>query len=98
MTSIRFHIPGPLLPFSGGQRDLVIETAATTVGEALLSLWAAWPGIRDRIVNEQGDVREHVNIFLGNENIRYLQGIESALPTEPDIPPEIWIVPAVSGG
>ncbi len=48
------------------------------------NLCALYPGVRDRIVTEQGQVREHINIFIGNENVRYTG--------------EISIVPAVSGG
>jgi molybdopterin converting factor small subunit len=54
----------------------------------------AYPGIRDRVVNEQGQVRQHINIFIGNENIRYTGGLASPLSEGS----EISIVPAVSGG
>lgn len=91
---ITFHIPGPLRAFSGGRSDVALNTTGATVGEALQALWAACPGMRDRVVTEQGQVREHINIFAGKENIRYTGGL--ATPVSPGM--EISIVPAISGG
>jgi molybdopterin synthase sulfur carrier subunit len=64
------------------------------VGEALVALWTLHPGIRDRVVNEQGEVRVHVNLFVGTESIRHTGGLETAVPEGG----EISIVPAISGG
>ncbi len=91
---ITFHIPGPLRSFSGGRSDVELKAQAGTVSEALQALWAACPGMRDRVVTEQGQVREHINIFVGNENIRYTGG----LATPVSAGTEISIVPAISGG
>ncbi len=91
---ITFHIPGSLREFTAGHGQVTIESSPATVGEALSQLWALYPGVRDRITTEQGQVREHINIFLGDENIRYTGGLASAVPAGS----EISIVPAVSGG
>jgi uncharacterized protein len=91
---ITFHIPGPLRSFSGGNSDVELKVAANTVSEAMQALWAACPGLRDRIVTEQGQVREHINIFVGKENIRYTGGLATRVPAQA----EISIVPAISGG
>ena len=91
---ITFHIPGGLREFTGGRRTVEIEASPSTLAEALAILWALCPGVRDRIANEQGEVREHVNIFIGNENVRFTGGLAS--PVSPGS--EITIVPAVSGG
>jgi molybdopterin converting factor small subunit len=64
------------------------------VGAALDALWTLHPGVRDRIVTEQGEVRQHVNVFVGNESIRFTGGLDTAVPDGG----EISIVPAVSGG
>jgi molybdopterin converting factor small subunit len=53
-----------------------------------------YAGVRDRVITEQGPVREHINIFVGDENIRYTGGLTTPLPPNS----EISIVPAVSGG
>ena len=91
---IIFHIPGPLRSFSDGRSDVELKATSGTLAEALQALWAVCPGMRDRVVTEQGQVREHINIFVGKENIRYTGGL--ATPVTPGA--EISIVPAVSGG
>ena len=64
------------------------------MGEALAALWAVYPGVRDRVVDERGEVRQHVNVFVGDESIRFTGGLGTAVGDGA----EIWIVPAVSGG
>ena len=73
-----------------------MEISATppTLREALDELYKACPGIRDRLVNEQGQVRDHINIFVGKENVRYTGDFATPLPPGA----EISILPAVSGG
>lgn len=91
---MKFHIPGALREFSGGRSQIEIENRAATVNQALSALWTLCPGMRDRVVTEQGDVRPHINIFVGDENIRYSGGLATPLSAES----VISIVPAVSGG
>jgi sulfur-carrier protein len=92
--SVTFHIPGPLRSFADGRSQLELEASAGTLSDALQALWAVCPGIRDRVVTEQGQIREHINIFVGDEDIRYTGGL--ATPLFPGA--EISIVPALSGG
>jgi molybdopterin converting factor small subunit len=92
--AVTFHIPGPLLSLSGGNPRVQLGISPTSLREALDALFAVHPGLRDRVLTEQDAVREHVNVFVGAEDIRYLAGLETKL-TEPV---EISIVPAVSGG
>lgn len=89
-----FHIPGPLREFTAGHSQVTIEQSPTTLAEALTVLWTLYPGVRDRVVTEQGHVREHINIFIGDENVRYTGGLASRVSSAS----EISIVPAVSGG
>lgn len=91
---VTFYIPGPLRPFSGGRDEVTIEAQPATVGEALEALWSLCPGIRDRVVTEQGQVREHINVFVGEESIRHTGGLATPLPEGA----EVSIIPAVSGG
>ena|SRR5438876_498799 len=91
---IVFHIPGPLRQFSNGQAEVRADASPATLRDALDLLWKACPGMRDRIVNEQGEIREHVNLFVGDENARYLKGLATLLPKGA----EISIVPSISGG
>jgi molybdopterin converting factor small subunit len=92
--AISFRIPSYLASFAGGQTSLAIGNLPATVNEALEALWQAHPGLRDRIVDEQGEVRQHINIFVGVEAIRFADGLATKVPNGA----EILIVPAVSGG
>jgi sulfur-carrier protein len=92
--SVIVRIPGPLRPLAAGQSQVNLKGSPATVREALELLWRAYPALRDRVVNEEGQVRGHINVFVGNESIRYLDGL--ATPITADA--EISIIPAVSGG
>jgi molybdopterin synthase sulfur carrier subunit len=92
--SVTFRIPTYLAAFAGGAGELVVAGAPRTVRQALEALWALHPALRDRIVDEQGEVREHINVFVGNEAIRFADGLNT--PVADGV--EILIVPAVSGG
>jgi molybdopterin converting factor small subunit len=92
--AITFYIPGPLRQHTRGRSQVEVNRPAATVAEALAALWEAYPGLRDRVLTEQGEVRQHVNIFVGDENIRYCGGFAAAVNNGT----AIMIVPAVSGG
>ena len=89
-----FHISGALRSFAGGRDRVEIAATATTVAEALEALWAVYPGLRDRVATEGGDVRDHVNVFVGQENVRYTGGLTTRIGGDA----EISIFPAISGG
>ena len=91
---VTIHIPGALREFTTGRATVEIAFSNGTVADALTLLWTLHPGLRDRVVNEQGQVRQHINIFLGNENVRYTGGLASQVADGS----QISIVPAVSGG
>ena len=92
--SVTFLIPGSLRSLAGGRSEVELDAPAATVLEALQALWVVCPAIRDRVVTEQGQIREHINIFVGKEHIRYTGGL--ATPVFPGA--EISILPAISGG
>jgi molybdopterin converting factor small subunit len=92
--AVLFHIPGALREFTGGRSTVQIKESPQTLADALSVLWMLYPGIRDRMATEQGQVREHINIFIGDSNCRYTGGLASPVPTGA----EISIVPAISGG
>lgn len=91
---ITFNVAGFLTDFTGGQSQIVVDATADTVGEALTALWKQHVGLRDRVVNEQGALRPHVNIFLNDENVRRKEMLETTLRENS----EITILPSVSGG
>ena len=90
---ITFSIAGFLTDFTEGQRQITVNHASV-LSEALAQLWQQHVGLRDRVVNEQGQIRQHVNIFLNNENVRRLQLLDTVLKDGD----EITILPSVSGG
>jgi L-asparaginase len=87
-------VPAALRGFTGGRAEVALGGAPATVGAALELLFAAHPGLRDRVVDETGAVRPHVNVFVGPESIRFLGGLAAPLPADG----ELAILPAVSGG
>lgn len=90
MATIR--IPSPLRPYTGGQSVTIAEGA--TVGAALQGLAARHPDLRNHLYTERGELRSFVNVFLGEEDVRYLQGTDTPL-RESD---QLRIVPSVAGG
>lgn len=92
--SLLFHIPGALREFTAGRATVKVEAPGGTVYDALSALCAQYPGVRDRVLTEQGQVRQHINIFIGNEDVRYTGGLATKVADAS----EISIVPAVSGG
>ena len=79
---------------TGGREQIEIEGAPATVAYALEALWTICPGLRDRVATEQGEIREHVNVFVGDENVRFTGGLATPVPDGG----EISIFHAVSGG
>ena len=90
MASVR--IPTPLRKLTN---DLeVVSAAGANVGELIANLDLAFPGLRERICDEQGNVRRFVNIFVSDEDIRFLQELATPLKDTD----EVSIVPAIAGG
>ncbi|MEI8313258.1 MAG: ubiquitin-like small modifier protein 1 [Verrucomicrobiota bacterium] len=90
--NIQVRIPSPLRKLTGDQE--VVPGEGTTIGEILTNLDKAFPGLIERICDEQGNVRRFVNIFVNDEDIRFLE--EKATTVKDG--DEISIVPAIAGG
>jgi molybdopterin synthase sulfur carrier subunit len=91
---ISIVLPQALTPYSRGVGTFVVDTPCATVAQALARVAAQWPAVTDRVLTEQGELRRHVNVFVGEESIRFLDGLETAVADGTTI----TIVPAVSGG
>ena len=91
---ITFELPTALQPYAGGDTVVVLDRACATVGDALVALAAEWPGVLDRVVDERGELRPHVNVFVDEESIRFLGGLDAPVAERSTI----TILPAVSGG
>jgi sulfur-carrier protein len=91
-VSVTVRIPAQLRPLSGGAREAAVS--GSTVGEVLKALDAAHPGFHDRLYDESGGLRRFVNIFLADEDVRFLQGLDTSVADGQTLS----IVPAVAGG
>jgi molybdopterin synthase sulfur carrier subunit len=89
---VSIRIPTQLRTLSGGASEVSVDGA--TVGEALHALDAAHPGFAERLFDEAGALRRFVNVFLDEEDIRFLDGVATSVPDGQTIS----IVPAVAGG
>ncbi|HET8774470.1 MAG TPA: ubiquitin-like small modifier protein 1 [Thermoanaerobaculia bacterium] len=89
-----FVIPGPLRDLAGNRGEVRVNGSATSVSEALSLLWRECPGVRDRVLTELGEVRQHVNVFVDGESIRDTDGLATRVRDGA----EIYILPALSGG
>jgi len=90
--NIQVRIPAPLRKLTNDQE--VVPAEGATIGEILTNLDKSFPGLIERICDEQGNVRRFVNIFVNDEDIRFLQ--EKATTVKDG--DEISIVPAIAGG
>jgi molybdopterin synthase sulfur carrier subunit len=88
----QFRIPGPLRRLSDGQVTVAVQ--ATDLASAIEALDARYPGFRDRLLDANGELRQFVNVYLNDEDVRLGPGL-SAKVAEGD---EISIIPAVAGG
>jgi len=89
--AVTVRIPPPLRPLTGGADEISVEGA--TVLQALDALEAKHPGLKERICDDRG-VRRSVNLFVGDEDIRFLDGLGTAL----DAGAVVSVVPAIAGG
>ena len=93
--TITFVIPSMLRSYSDGAATVEASGDAPDVRAALSLLFAKCPALRDRIVDERGNVRQHVNVFVGDENIRHTGALATKLAGDKLA---ITLMPAVSGG
>jgi molybdopterin converting factor small subunit len=91
---IRVELPNVLCSQPTDHPSLLLEGSYDTVGDALSALATQSPNAIDKIVDEQGELRRHVNIFLNDENIRFLDGLRTTVPKNATI----FVLAAVSGG
>ena len=89
---IKVRIPTPLRPLTKNQGE--VEAKATSIAEMIENLNAAHPGLKDRLCDDKGELRRFVNIYVNEEDIRFLKGKETSLKDGD----EVSIVPAIAGG
>jgi molybdopterin converting factor small subunit len=90
MPNVR--VPTQLRSLTGGQGQVSVD--GSTVAEVLKALEAAHPGFQERLFDDQGALRRFVNVFVADEDVRFLQGIDTPVSEKQTVS----IVPAVAGG
>lgn len=90
--AVSVTIPAALLERTGGRRS--VRVAGRTVRELIASLERAHPGLAFNLCYETGELRSYVNIFVNAENVRYLQGLDTVIPTGATV----RILQSVAGG
>ena len=90
--SATVKIPTPLRKLTNNETS--VDADGTTVEQIVESLESAYPGMRERLIDDNGDLRHFVNIYLNGEDIRYLDGLKSSCSDNDDLS----LVPAVAGG
>jgi molybdopterin synthase sulfur carrier subunit len=90
--SVSVRVPTILRTYTKGESQVTVD--GTTLAEVLDALDASYPGIKGRIVDEQGELRRFVNIYIGNDDVRFEQGLDTATPDGSSVS----VIPAVAGG
>ncbi|HEU5191488.1 MAG TPA: ubiquitin-like small modifier protein 1 [Methylomirabilota bacterium] len=90
--SVLVRIPTPLRSLTKGAAE--VQGSGDTVGDIIQDLERQFPGLRDRLVDEGGDLRRFINIYVNEEDIRFLEGAKTTLKAGDSVS----IVPAIAGG
>jgi len=94
-VAVTVLLPGPLRADAGGQRALHVDAAdAGTLGDLLDAVAAAHPALERRIRDETGQLRRFVNVFVNDDEVRGLQGVDTVLPAGATV----HVLPSVAGG
>jgi molybdopterin synthase sulfur carrier subunit len=90
--AVTVRIPTTMRPISGGSSTVSVE--GSTLGDVLAALEAIHPGFQERLFDDTGALRKFVNVFVADDDVRYLEGLDTEVP-----PGEtVSIIPAVAGG
>lgn len=90
--SVSVRIPTILRTYTGGESEVTAEGA--TLAEVLDDLEANYPGIRARVLDDQGAIRRFVNVYVGNDDVRFLEALDTKTPDGV----QVSVIPAVAGG
>jgi molybdopterin converting factor small subunit len=90
--SVTVRLPSQLRSLVGGVGEVPVEAA--TVREAILAVDGAYPGLAGRVLDESGALRRFVNVFVADEDVRFLNGLDTVLQAGQTVS----LVPAVAGG
>jgi molybdopterin converting factor small subunit len=92
VSTVRVRIPTILRTYTGGESE--VSAQGETLAAVLDDLDASYPGIKGRILDEQGAIRRFVNVYVGNDDVRFLDALDTKTPEGV----QISVIPAVAGG
>ncbi|MDZ7727199.1 MAG: ubiquitin-like small modifier protein 1 [Dehalococcoidia bacterium] len=90
--AVTVRIPQPLRGLTGDQST--VEASGASLGALISDLETSYPGVKERLLDDGGDIRRFVNIYVNGDDVRFIEGLESSLKDGD----EVSIVPAVAGG
>jgi molybdopterin converting factor small subunit len=90
--AVKVRVPTTLRTLTGGKSEVEVE--GSTLGEVIKALDAAHTGFTDRLLDDDGQLRRFVNVFVADDDVRFLEGLETKVPEGETVS----IVPAVAGG
>lgn len=90
--SVTVRVPTTLRTLTGGESEVAVDGA--TVGDVLTALDAAHPGFKDKIMDDEGNLRRFVNVFVADDDVRFMDGLATPVPDGETLS----IIPAVAGG
>ncbi len=88
---VNVRIPTPLRKFTNNEAEVSVD--AESIQELIDALEKKFPGIRKRLCDDSGEIRKFINIYVGEDDIRFLQGVKTEITGK-----EVTIVPAIAGG
>ncbi len=90
--SVSVRIPTILRTYTNGESE--VQADGGTLSEVLDSLEASYPGIKGRILDDEGSIRRFVNVYVGNDDVRFLEALDTSTPEGA----QVSVIPAVAGG
>ena len=90
--SVTVRVPTTLRTLTGGESE--VDVSGATVSDVIESLEAAHPGFKERILDDSGELRRFVNVFVSDDDVRFIDGLATSVPDGETLS----IVPAVAGG
>ncbi len=90
--SVLVRIPTPLQSVTKGEKEIAVD--AKTIAEVITALEKLYPGIKERLMDESGEIRRFVNVYVNDEDVRFLEGLSTKVKDGDDVS----VIPAVAGG
>ncbi len=93
--SVSVRVPTILRPYTGGRSEVTVDVGAgATLGDVVAALDDTYPGIRARVLDDEGRIRRFVNVYVDEDDVRFASGLQTPTP----VGARVSVIPAVAGG